>query len=178
MAPLLVLALGGCPPDLGRFRVVDGGPGDGGEPVDGAMDARTDARAMDSAVPVLDAPFDAGRDATPFDGGFDARGSGLDPDLAPASGDGAPCDTPGSLSECPGIEVCRFYTATESRCESCEPCGNLGDFCTRSSECDILFMCFRNECTNFCQRSLGCSGVPEWCVDVGHPTHGVCVIPP
>ena len=100
-------------------------------------------------------------------------GTPLDPDLdVPDAGE--PCTTPGSLNECPGVAVCRFYTAEEGRCESCEACGNLGDPCTDGTDCDILFACFAGRCTNICPLGTFYCGPVEDCLEVGHPTHGVC----
>ena len=78
------------------------------------------------------------------------------------------------MGECAGIEVCRFYDSVEGRCESCSPCGNLGDFCSASSECDILFLCYRGRCTNFCMLDTTMCGAIADCIDVGHPSWGVC----
>lgn len=100
-------------------------------------------------------------------------GDPLDPSLDIPE-DGEACDTPGSLGECPGIAVCRFATSEQGLCESCEPCGNLGDPCSESIECDILFSCFEGRCTNFCELGTYGCGPIEDCLDVGHPTHGVC----
>jgi hypothetical protein len=100
-------------------------------------------------------------------------GDPLDPSLdIPEEGEA--CDTPGSLGECPGIAVCRFATSEQGLCESCEPCGNLGDPCSASVECDILFACYDGRCTNFCELGTPGCGPIEDCLDVGHPTHGVC----
>lgn len=136
----------------------DGAPDDDGDddgaPDDGDADARPDDAAGD------DADIDAGS---------------LDPELSLPDPGGAPCTTPGSMGECPGIEVCRFYTPAEGRCESCSPCGNLGDPCGGSSECDILFMCYRGRCTNFCQLGTYMCGPLDACIDIGHPTWGVCL---
>lgn len=124
--------------------------------------------------------FDAGptaRDAGPVgsDAGPGPSDAGaLSPELGLPDPSGAPCTSPGSLGECPGIEVCRFFTPAEGRCESCAPCGNLGDSCGASAECDILFMCFRGRCTNFCTLGTFECGPIEDCLDVGHPTRGVC----
>jgi hypothetical protein len=101
-------------------------------------------------------------------------GGALDPGLALPDPSGMPCTMPGSLTECPGVEVCRFYTASEGRCESCTTCNNLGAFCTASSDCDILFMCYKNKCTNFCQLGTSECGPPANCLNIGAPTYGVC----
>lgn len=180
-----ILLAAGCPPDLDAFLIVR----DAEPPAERLLDAgHADAGRLDARMGGPDSgEWDGGRDGGVDAGVRDAGGeigdagrdasSDLHPDLPTADPSGEPCTTPGSLSECPSTEVCRFYTSTESRCESCEPCGNLGDPCTQSSHCDIVLVCFRGECTNFCSHEYGCSGVPEWCLDVGHPTHGVCEIP-
>lgn len=99
----------------------------------------------------------------------------LDPALSLPDPSGQPCVTPGARFECPGIEVCRPFTATEGRCESCGPCGNLNAPCTRSDECDILFTCFRGQCTGFCQLGSFNCGNPTQCIDVGLANmHGIC----
>ena len=151
---LALLLLAGCPTDLDRFRVIDAGGGDGTVVPDGPP-------GSGDGPPAVDGP--GGADASP-----------LDPDLALPAPDGQPCTTPGSFSECPGIEVCRIDTPTSGRCESCEPCGNLNDPCARSSECDILFQCYQGSCTNICTLGTKECGPPEDCLDVGHETHGVC----
>ncbi|MFO0727695.1 MAG: hypothetical protein U1E65_28205 [Myxococcota bacterium] len=129
-----------------------------------------DAMSFDLGVlPDTGPPPDAGfPDALPVDGGA------IDPDLALPDPAGQPCTTPGSLGECPNLQVCRIYTGSEGRCESCGPCGNLGAFCTTSAECDILFACFRNACVNFCEIGTFECGPMENCVDVGFPGHGMC----
>lgn len=139
------------------------------EPIDlGFFDAQaTDALALDATS--LDA---AALDAAAFDA--DPPEVGLDPDLALPDPSGEVCTYPGDLGACPGIAVCRFYTPAEGRCESCSPCGNLDDFCTLSSECDILFSCYLGRCTNFCTLGTQECGPVEDCIDIGHPTRGVC----
>lgn len=103
----------------------------------------------------------------------DSGGTPLDPDLD-IPDEGESCTTPGNLNECPGIAVCRFHTAEEGRCESCDVCGNLGAPCTEGTDCDILFACYAGRCTNICQLgTFGCGPIED-CLDVGHPTHGVC----
>jgi hypothetical protein len=109
-------------------------------------------------------------------GGSGPSGGGtpLDPDLDVPS-EGESCMFPGSLNECPGVAtVCRFYTAEEGRCESCDNCGNLNAACTTGTDCDILFSCYAGRCTNFCQLGTPSCGPVENCLDIGHPTHGVC----
>ncbi|MBV1862269.1 MAG: hypothetical protein KUG77_27870 [Nannocystaceae bacterium] len=101
-------------------------------------------------------------------------GTPLDPDLD-VPDEGESCSFPGSLNECPGVAtVCRFYSAEEGRCESCDNCGNLNAPCTRGTDCDILFSCFAGRCTNFCQLGTFSCGPIEDCLDIGHATQGVC----
>jgi hypothetical protein len=76
--------------------------------------------------------------------------------------------------ECPNLQVCRFFTPTEGRCETCTNCGNLGAACTATNECDILFECFRGKCTNFCTLGTTECGPPADCLNIGHATRGVC----
>ena len=145
--------------------------------VDAATDTATDTATpsdsgSDSASPSDSGP-DARTDARPTDTGS-RDGGALDPALSPAGPDGDVCDTPGSLGECPSVQVCRFFDASTSRCESCGPCGNLGASCATSAECDILFACYAGRCTNICPLGTSYCGPPDDCLDVGHPTHGVC----
>ena len=85
------------------------------------------------------------------------------------------CDSIGFGADCPGIEICRLKDSQTAVCESCEPCGNLHDPCTASSQCDILFTCYLGQCTAMCDFATPQTcGVPAACTDVGHPTHGVC----
>jgi hypothetical protein len=103
-----------------------------------------------------------------------SSGGGLDPGLALPDPSGAPCTTPGSLGECPGVQVCRFFTPSQGRCESCVACGNLGATCVADADCDILFMCYQGRCTNFCQLGTSECGAVTDCLNIGHPTYGVC----
>ena len=99
----------------------------------------------------------------------------LDPELALPDPNGEPCSPPGSEFECPFLKVCRPFTPTQGRCESCAPCGNLNAFCTQTSECDILFTCFRGRCTGFCELGSFNCGPPDACIDVGLSNmHGIC----
>ncbi len=155
---------------------------DGGVDIDAATDAFMPPDARVDTGPRVDAGRDAslgdsGRDSTIPDSGSDVAapdGGALDPALSPAGPDGDPCSTPGSLGECPSVEVCRFFDATTSRCESCGPCGNLNDPCSSSAECDIVHVCYAGRCTNFCPLGTFACGPVEACLDVGHPTQGVC----
>lgn len=118
----------------------------------------------------------AGPSGDTSSGGGDASesdGTALDPDLD-VPDEGEPCTTPGNMNECPALSVCRFHTAEEGRCESCDACGNLNAPCTEGTDCDILFACYAGRCTNICPLgTFGCGPVED-CLDVGHPTHGVC----
>jgi hypothetical protein len=100
-------------------------------------------------------------------------GTPLHPDLETPE-DGQPCQTPGSLGECPAVHVCRFHTAEQGLCESCDACGNLNAPCQSGTDCDILFACFAGRCTNICPLGTQYCGPVEACLNVGHPTHGVC----
>ena len=109
-------------------------------------------------------------DSGPMSGG----GTPLDPDLD-VPDEGESCMFPGNLNECPGVAtVCRFYSAEEGRCESCDNCGNLNAPCTQGTDCDILFSCYAGRCTNFCELGTFSCGPIENCLDIGHATHGVC----
>ncbi len=177
-----------------------GGPG-GASDASGAGDANGDATAgdttaaaADTATPATDtgdsqADDDTGAttdpdSATTGDGATTqaegstttnggAPGDPLDPGLDVPDG-GQVCTTPGSLGECPALEVCRFNTTEQGLCESCDVCGNLGAPCAQGTDCDILFACFDGQCTNICPLGTFFCGPIEDCLDVGHPTHGVC----
>lgn len=182
---LVVLGTVACANGEGFGRRDGGGPaGDVGVlDVGSGLDAAgLDARGLDAPMPTdtgrADARLsDAGAtDAGRVDAGRDAGGGGggLDPDLDTPPASATPCSTPGGMSDCPGIAVCRFFSATEGRCESCTECGNLGDPCTEGTDCDILFACFEGRCTNICPLGTFYCGPVEDCLNVGHPTHGVC----
>ena len=127
------------------------------------------------ALPPPDAPPPGTPDA-PAPGDPDApAGTDLDPDLDVADPAGDICTMPGSLTECPGIQVCRFYDSSSGRCESCGPCGNLNAPCSASNQCDILFMCYLGKCTNFCTLGTFECGPIDDCIDIGHATKGVCI---
>jgi hypothetical protein len=100
-------------------------------------------------------------------------GTPLDP-LLDIPDVGEQCDYPGDLQSCPGIAVCRFATAEYGLCESCDACGNLNAPCAEGTDCDILFSCYAGHCTNFCTLGTFECGPVEACLDVGHPTRGVC----
>lgn len=105
--------------------------------------------------------------------GTSAGGTPLDPQLDIPEG-GRMCQNPGDLQECPGIAVCRFATVEYGLCESCDACGNLGAPCVEGTDCDILFECYAGSCTNFCTLGTFECGPVEACLDIGHPTRGVC----
>lgn len=126
--------------------------------------------ATDSGVTSMDPTAESTGDPS---GDPTVDGTPLDPDLD-VPDEGESCSFPGNLNECPGIAVCRFYTAEEGRCESCEGCGNLNAPCTQGTDCDILFSCFAGRCTNFCELGTFSCGPIEDCLDIGHATHGVC----
>lgn len=114
-----------------------------------------------------------GTDTTPGSTSGDTPGSPLDPGLDTPD-DGEVCMTPGSLGECPALQVCRFHTTEQGLCESCDTCGNLGAPCVEGTDCDILFACYQGQCTNICELGTFFCGPIEDCLNVGHPTHGVC----
>jgi len=177
VAALAIIAATGCA--RARER---GFPGEGDAAVS-APDARTtadarpviDAAILRDAQPLSDAATGT-PDAAPMPDAAppDAAPSGLDPALELPDPSGEACATPGSMSECPGIQVCRFYDEEYGRCESCTDCGNLNAYCTASEQCDILFSCYAHACTNFCTLGTQACGPVEDCLDVGHPTQGVC----
>jgi hypothetical protein len=151
-------------PDADPADVAD----DTDAPVDadasGPADTSTPDTTPDTSVPDT-TPEETGGSLTP-----------LDPALSVPPRGSEPCETPGSFGECSGIAVCRLYAAEESRCESCETCGNLNASCSASNECDILFTCYLGRCTAMCSfETPQTCGNPSDCVDVGHPTYGVCL---
>jgi hypothetical protein len=98
---------------------------------------------------------------------------GLDPLLSPADGSGAPCMTPGSLTECPGYSVCRFYSPTELRCDAADMSNpGVGVPCNQSSDCDLQYSCYRGFCFPFCTLGGTDCGFPDDCVDVGYTGGG------
>ncbi|HZS36810.1 MAG TPA: hypothetical protein VFF06_08290 [Polyangia bacterium] len=184
MALIALATLAGCPHLLasdgagadGGADTRNGAGGDFGAPGDLAI--RSDG--MQPIADLAHAPSDLSQ-ATPADLSRPApadlsmaSGGALDPGLSLPDPSGPACTTPGSLGECPFLDVCRFYTATQGRCESCTSCNNLGAACSASSDCDILFMCWQGKCTNFCTLGTTECGPPANCLNIGHPTKGVC----
>lgn len=192
----LALGLWGCPQeirlvegrdgstrDAGAFdgqaldsgRLSDGAVGDG--PFDAEVRDVGDLGFYDSGLDlgVVDATYpDATYPDATFPDAMAPDGGALDPRLATAPAGNDVCDPPGSRFSCPGINVCRFYDAVEGRCESCTACGNLYDPCNSGDDCDILFACYDGYCTNFCELGSYNCGPIEDCLDVGHPSIGVC----
>ncbi len=111
-------------------------------------------------------------------GGSGTGGGGgtgaLDPNLSLPNPAGQPCNTPGYGTGCPSLQVCRISGPNQGTCETCTQCGNLGAFCSSSSQCDILFQCYLGKCTNICPLGTSYCGPPQDCINVGHATHGVC----
>ena len=106
-----------------------------------------------------------------------SRAGALDPRLSPADGSGAPCTTPGSLTECPGYAVCRFYSTMELRCDPANQSNpGIGVPCDKSSDCDLQYSCYRGFCFPFCTLHSTDCGYPDDCVDVGWAdgSIGVC----
>jgi len=100
-------------------------------------------------------------------------GSGLDPLLSPADGTGQVCQTPSSLSECPGYAVCRFYTSAELRCDPANMSNpGIGAPCNLSSDCDLQYQCYRGFCFPFCTLGGTDCGFPDDCVNVGYTGGG------
>lgn len=180
-----------APSDAGSDVALDADPD---APPDGDADAAPDAPA--DVVPDVeaDAPADttpdAEEDATPDvepdaapDMGTDASpdaptSTPLDPNLSTPPASNSPCTIPGASFECGPLEICRHFSAEESRCESCDDgtCNGLNQPCASSSECDILFTCYFGRCTGTCDLTTPqVCGNPSDCTNVGHPTHGVCM---
>lgn len=140
--------------------------------VDPSDDSTSDTPADSSSAASVDdtSMTDPGSSS---DGTDTASGTPLDPDLD-IPDEGEQCDYPGDLQSCPGIAVCRFATAEYGICESCDACGNLFAPCVEGTDCDILFSCYAGSCTNFCTLGTFECGPVEDCLDIGHPTRGVC----
>ena len=159
---VIVVVTWACGPQPRGFESHDASPGSP-PPSDGSPGGIADGAVVpsDGAAAPIDSPTPSG---------------GLDPDLVLPNPGGQVCDDPGAIGspECPAIEVCRMFSPTEGRCETCFACGNLGDFCTATDQCDILFECFQGSCTNFCTLGTFECGPIEDCIHVGHATRGVC----
>ncbi|MEZ4370314.1 MAG: hypothetical protein R3B07_05785 [Polyangiaceae bacterium] len=120
----------------------------------------------------------SGGSAGSANGGNAGQPSGMDPDLGLPDGNGSACSNiGGGCTAADGPGICRIYSQTEGRCESCTSCNNLNQPCTQSSDCDILFQCYQGQCIGLCDLNVGCSGVTDWCVNVGNSQYGVCVYP-
>jgi hypothetical protein len=164
---LLVLA-GGCA----------SGRGNGGANGDGRVDAPT-GTSVDAAPGDGAATADARVDGSPMpiDAPGGGGGGGLDPDLELPDPSGQFCDEPRrrGAPECPPLEVCRFFTSTEGRCEAGPASGGTpGSPCTATDQCDIQSECYQDRCTAFCLLgSLECGMVAD-CINIGHATQGVC----
>jgi hypothetical protein len=144
-----------------------------------ALDAIADDAEAPDALELDAAGFDAlAEDALPPDAGFmDAApydGGALSPLLMVPDAGEPVCTIVGSESECPFLDVCRFFDGTQGRCETCSPCNGRDQPCSQSSECDILFACYDGFCTNFCDLGTQECGSVQDCINVGHPTKGVC----
>ncbi len=151
------------------------GPSSGPASGDDTGTADSSADATDPSAGSSTDPTGTGDASTGSSSGGDtAAGTPLDPDLDIPDGN-EQCDTPGDLQMCSGVAtVCRFATAEYGLCESCDVCGNLNAACVQGTDCDILFSCFAGRCTNFCTLGTFECGPVEDCLDIGHPTRGVC----
>jgi hypothetical protein len=140
----------------GTSGTSSGGTSSGGTDAGAPADSGSDAAKPDAAPP----PPDSG---------------GLDPLLSLPDPSGVDC-VPGLASEngCPNVSVCRISSPSGGRCESCTNCGNLHAACSSGKDCDILFECYAGSCTNFCQLGTYECGPIADCLNVGHPTIGVC----
>jgi hypothetical protein len=186
-------ARGGADGDLPE-PAIDGAVRDGGL---GDSGGQSDAGGFDSAIPPLDGAISldatSGVDAGsgPTDGGQsvidsgrptvdagtrDAGGS-ISPDLDPALSvppESNPyCATPNTGCSAGGT-WCRLYSSTEGRCEGCTGCGNQNDPCSTGQDCNIFFVCYTGRCTLMCELGSATCGDVDACLDVGHPTRGVC----
>lgn len=196
MSRTFVIALGlfvaGCargganddPPAL----AIDGAVRDGGVGDSGVL---SDAGGFDSAVsPLLDSAV--GLDATNgvdggdlvIDGGMpgidattrDAGRSGstdLDPALSIPPVGNPSCATPNTGCRA-GETWCRLYSSTEGRYEGCTTCDNQNDPCSTGEDCNLFFVCYTGRCTLMCELGSSTCGDVNACLDIGHPTRGVC----
>jgi hypothetical protein len=134
-----------------------GGGGDAGASSDASID---DASRVDGAA----------ADSAPFD-------SGLSPLLVPPDPSGAPCAALGTGNDCASGEICRISSTSGGRCEGCSgACGNPGDPCTASKDCNTLYQCYAGQCRGLCPLGMaaGVCAVGATCIDVGNATTGVC----
>lgn len=157
----------------GNGNGTSGGTGNG---TSGGAGSDAGGSTADGGVTAVDAapPHDA--QPPPVDAAPPVPDSGsLDPLLSLPDPSGVACD-PGVASEfgCPAISVCRISSPGGGRCESCTDCGNRGATCSTGKDCDILFECYDGRCTNFCQLGTYNCGPIADCLNVGHPTIGVC----
>lgn len=148
---LAAVALGGCAtgdPD-NSFPAGDNFPDASTRIIDARV--RPDAEGLDGAVV-----------------------SDLDPQLDVVGPGGEVCGIPGETFECGAGQVCRFYDSQLGRCGGCGLCATDNDPCAASSECGLEFMCYQGRCTKFCTLFNTECGSPLDCLDIGHPTRGVC----
>jgi hypothetical protein len=154
----------------------DGGAS-GSDDTAGGSGGSTDATSGGSSTGPVDstgvADSGSGSGGVVDTGSTSGGGTPLDP-MLDIPDDGAMCSYPGDLEECDGIAVCRFATVEYGLCESCDACGNLNAPCVEGTDCDILFECYAGRCTNFCTLGQSECGPVDACLDVGHPTRGVC----
>lgn len=147
----------------------DGTAGSGGGGGESGGGGAAGGDASGSGGSTSDAPSSDSSDAPPTH-----EAGGMDPGLSLPGASGQTCYVFGSSGECPIGQVCRLFSPSEGRCEACTPpCGKIGASCTSSAACDILFQCFLGACTDFCRIGQKCGAVDD-CVNVGHPTGGVC----
>lgn len=199
--PILIIIIGqgvlGCArggagdqPETVDASLGDGGSRDSGAshdadhfdsriaPVDGATvsDANTGTdtgigridgglAVTDSGAPIVDAGTrDAGGTVSPD----------LDPSLSVPPASNPTCSTPNTGCAAGGT-WCRLYSSTEGRCEGCVGCGNQNDSCVTGADCNIFLVCYTGRCTLMCELGSTTCGSVDRCLDVGHPTQGVCL---
>jgi hypothetical protein len=103
--------------------------------------------------------------------------SGLSPLLDPPDPSGTPCTNLGTGNDCASGEICRISSTTGGRCEGCSgACGNPGDPCAQSKDCNTLYQCYAGHCRGLCPLGMpgGVCAVGATCIDVGNATTGVC----
>ncbi len=94
------------------------------------------------------------------------------PDLCGPAASGTPCTEIGFGGfDCPSGQTCRI-AGTTARCEPHNVVGNGP--CAKNDDCIQAYQCYQNQCMWLCElgSGFGCSGP---CMNIGHPTHGVCV---